>query len=210
MKQHVQDTITEIETRITDLAALRNVLINTFGAGDEVACINGIPAPITPPAKVGRVAPRVPAPKSKRTTKSTKPIGGFCGQILQAAQGLASPFDVDDLHAVLKSSMTRDQVRWNVPYMIKRGLLKTVTPGYGGYLAKLALAGKHSKPSAPKPSTPPPSTNHIPGLDPEPKGTIAEQLERALKDRDAATASGQDRLAKILQDKVDKLTKQLG
>lgn len=48
----------------------------------------------------------------------------------------------------------------------------------------------------------------VPGLD-QPVSTVAQQLEKALKDRDDARAKGLDKLAKILQDKVDKLQAQL-
>lgn len=190
MQQHIQQTINYCTSEIAKLNAVYMSLIAAFG--EPVST----PAP-SQPAKVGRVAPRAPAAKSKKAPRrsdasehnaaiAAKLPQPFTGVILAKALGLTKNGASSQIH------------RWQ-----EAGLVKRVAFGQYERTAKFPAASITNRPAIVTAHIP------IPGLDPEPKGSIAEQLEKALKDRDAATAAGQDRLAKILQDKVDKLTKQL-
>ena len=189
MQTHIAQTIESISAKIDALTTCRNALILAFGEPSSTP-IRPIPPKPAPTARKSSIvnrkskAPRRSDAFEHNTSIAAKLRQPFTGIVLSKALGLTKNGGASQIN------------RWLVAGLVKR-------VGFGQYERTAKFPNS-------QPSTPQPSTVHVPGLDPEPKGTIQEQLEKALKDRDAAVSAGQDRLAKILQDKVDHLTAQLG
>jgi hypothetical protein len=199
MLQHVQQTIADLENKIVNLDLLVHHLKVHF-ADSIPPSIPGHGAPISPispiPSKPTRRAPTAPSKKTPRRSDAGARNAAICA-------GLPQPFTSISLAKAL--SLTKNGGSSQITRWMAIGLVKRV--GFGQYERTAKFPGSPRR--SPTEAGQLPHSTPIPGLDPEPKGTIAEQLEKALKDRDTAKAAGQDRLAKILQDKVDKLTSQL-
>ena len=139
------------------------------------------------------------------------------------------PFTFVKIHEELNDrSMDVDQVRSAVGYAYKKGQLIQVAPGGPGKPAvyrvskgwlngkgkKSGTAGTPSLPASGKEQASPDGSTgsgrlRIEGLDPEPELTLQQQLEKACKERNDARSKGQHNLARILQDKVNKLEERL-
>lgn len=198
MQTHITQTIETLSQQIDALTRTRNSLLEIFGPLPEpVLC--SAPGTVAPPTTKPGANGKTSNQKSTATKAPRRCDAGARNTAIAAS--LSEPITSITLAKAL--GLTRNGGCSQIRRWESAGWLKRV--GFGQYqrTAKF-LAAKSENPN------PPPHTVTIPGLDPVPKGTLSEQLEKALKDRDAATVGGHIKLAKILQDKVDKLTQQLG
>jgi hypothetical protein len=199
MQQHIIDTIKEIDSRIAWLASLRMNLESLFATeiNPEVEPLAQLRSPQTSAAR--------PSAKPNAKKKSTAPIraGDSTNRNMAACLKLEQPFTIKDLSAVTELTPNGANscfTRWG-----KLGLVKRVS--FGQYERTAKFPNQSSMPLPPRVKQV--ITVSIPGLDPEPKGTTSEQLEKALKDRDHARNQGNTTLERILQDKCDKLARQV-
>lgn len=134
---------------------------------------------------------------------------------LRACAQLAQPFNAEQVSKATGGSFksaTSMISRW-----FDKGYLERAA--YGKYRRTKAHPVPHS-PAEPKPTsgptpgiirppTPPAKERvSIPGLD-EPELTLEQKLEKALKARDKAVAEGNETMARIQQDKIDKFEAEL-
>jgi hypothetical protein len=147
---------------------------------------------VTPPApeekKVNRTFnPRAVRPRAK-SGHSRRPRL----DLMEACANLPQPFVVEDFAkaAGLKSKAASSNVyRWSA-----KGLLAKAGPGLWKWVGPTAQAATAAPPMA------------------EPEGASAklvDEIEKACKERDRARENGRDKLADILQRKVDKLQAEL-
>jgi hypothetical protein len=175
--------MTGIETAIGELVDQIRVRQDALKALQALGCD-------LPPAPAATATNRTNKPKaSGKWSRAPRP------EVLAACAKLTQPFDAPALAAAagLKAKAAQNQLmRW-----CNKGLLKRMGPGRYERTAQF------------------PANGAGPGEPPAPTVNAAEvksleaQIQAACRERDNAVASGRDKLAKILQDKVDKLQRQL-
>ncbi len=219
MREHVQMTIRDLSgeiARLQDTIAL----LHKMGSEELVIVRNGITAP---PVDNDHVAPGCEQFTQQRGKKPARRIKGRAlvdgvrwgvarrrtessEKAMAACAILNEPFRAPDLARM--SGMSPKVAccclfRWS-----KKGLIQKV--GFGEYKRTAKFpTGKPANGSGDE-AVPTPTSGRIkiPGLDKE-QLTVEQQLEKALKDRDEAVGRGQEKLARIFQDKIDRLQAQL-
>jgi predicted ArsR family transcriptional regulator len=132
--------------------------------------------------------PMAPVPrKYKRKNQAARRSGE---ENLQACAKLSPPISAEDLAGALGTKVV--SARGQLERWVKKKLVRKV--GKGRYEMMLELPAAQA-------ATPPPKREY--------RADLEEKIAAACKERDNAVASGRDKLAKILQDKVDKLQVQL-
>lgn len=152
------------------------------------------------PAAGRAISPKAPSLTTARRTvkpRVVKPASngasGGLEERVRCMAALAEPFTTADVARAGK--LDKKTATYLVTEAKRKGMLKS--EGWG------KISRSSSFPGAKAPA----SSNGrltIPGLDKE-SLSLEQQLEKALKDRDEALARGNDKLAAILQDKVDQL-----
>ncbi len=180
MKECIEQTIGEVDGKIAALTALRENLVAQFGEERGT----------TPAAALDRAFK-----KMRRQPAGEKAPRRTPEEMLAIGRGLPSPVTVDDLEKA--TGMTRAGAGSQIVRWTRLGYLKRL--GYGKYERTAKFPKGEAAAAAAEVKT-----LHAPGLDGD--GLSLEQrLENALRERDAAVAAGRENLAKILQDKVNKL-----
>jgi hypothetical protein len=196
MNTCVAETIAAIDQRIITLQFTKENLLNLFSpVMEEVRVSVGVAAPVdrngngkAPAARPSKV--KAAAKPMRKTHRADRAINGCwkCGEPFKAA------------HLMTHTGLSKGGATGQIARWILAGLVKKVSPGQYVRTGKFPAATAVATAAAP--------VVVVPGLD-ELKLSVEQRLEKALKDRDQALAQGQERLAKILQDKVDKLQGEL-
>ena len=200
MTEHVAKVLEQIDGEVDRLHELRAGLVKWFGDGGPVGPAlpaNGArphPVPL-PRERVSQARNGSAKPRVARLPAAPKSGGKRGALLLEQAQklvGLAEPFGSDEVMKALGAEY-KAASNWFTRASAK-GWVKRVGTGQYKRTAKFPGAGKApAETPAGEPGEP----------------SLQEKLDKALKDRDAAMARGNDTLARILQDKVTMLQKKI-
>lgn len=160
MEPHIADTIADIDRQIIALTNIKDQLRDLFGCRPEPVATH----PIERQRTQETPSARKPKAKAPRRSEASEHNAACCLKLSQpfARQALAKATGLSN------NGATSQIGRW-----VARGLVKRV--GSNQYERTAKFPQKTSiKPAAAE-------RVHVPGLDPDPKGSIEDQLARSLK-----------------------------
>jgi hypothetical protein len=167
----------------------------------------GVPHRVAPPEPRRRAARHRSVPGKGPSTRRSRAPRDSVLKLAAVVATLPEPFNTDTLSTTAR--VPRKAASNFTCRGAAKGAIKRTAPGQFVRTAKFAsLFPTPSTPTANPALALAPARVHIPGLDPVP-ATLEEQLHKALQERDHALGTNQDKLARILQDKVNKLQAQL-
>ena len=195
MTEHVAKVLEQIDGEVDRLHELRAGLVKWFGDGAPVVPAKGATSPPRAAERGSQARNGSAKPRVARLAAAPKSGGKRGALLLEQAQklvGLAEPFGSDEVMKALGVEY-KAASNWFTRASAK-GWVKRVGTGQYKRTAKFPGAGEApAETPAGEPGEP----------------SLQEKLDKALKDRDAAMARGNDTLARILQDKVTMLQKKI-
>lgn len=214
MRPHIKETIRELSAEIGKLQGAIILLQNLDAGSIERAQteLNDELRQLSASAPAGDATPRNgQRPRKVKPVKTRVATGGgtlnsrsqsleLSRRVVEIAARLKQPFSVQQFMAACDITTAKAYGylwRWKNAF----GWVKSL--GRDSYERTAAFGGADFKAS--KPAV---GRITIPGLDKEEK-TLAQQLDQALAERDRARGAGNETLAKIYQDKADKLQARL-
>lgn len=196
MKPYIHETITDLQAKIDQYRQAVN-LLQMLDDGPCAGAVAAVPVQ-TLAAKAQEVKPqRAARPAAAKRTETGPRARRSPQETIAEIGALPEPFGRVEMIEAL--GLSHGGAGSQIDRFVTNGWLKKVAPG------RYARTSKY--PGA-RPVPQPAAAMRIPGLDPEAL-TLSEQLEKALRDRDAARARNEVGLVKILQDKIAKIEAEL-
>ena len=196
MKQHIIDTITDIDTEITRLQLIRSGLHDMFGA--DLPPSLGIERGTVSIDKVAAASRRCPPPRPSRLGGKPSPSGRAARnpeRIIAIVAKLPEPFGLTDLAKT--AGMLKNSAASSINRMAAKGLVTKV--GYGAYKRTGKFPGGTSS-----------ADPHNSASTKQDRAALEKRLNDALKQRDHARENGRDTIVEVFQKEIDQLQAQLG
>jgi hypothetical protein len=205
MKQHIQDTLTDINTRITELQALRDNFSRLFSV--PASDLPEVGVALTIERGTATIRPPKPAsPKlSTRKPAARKPAKSAAAPnpLTDVVAKLPEPFNTAD---IVKASGCDQKKASN--FLVTRKISGLVKPsGEPGKYIRTAKWNKTINGSL-KPAKPAPAA--APSLSAESRVELQTKLENAVRGRDYAREQGRDSIVEMFQNDINQLETQLG